>query len=87
MDSQNNLMVINLLEQQRQISQQKLDDLHREYLSLLGAHRFMNLIIDALKQHIALQDEWLAFLEIAGLPEPEFKSEYLSTSVWTDDGH
>lgn len=86
MDLQNNLMVINLLEQQRQISQQKLDDLHAEYLSLLGAHRFMILIIDALKQHVGLQDEWLTFLEIAGIPEPEFKAEYLSSSVWTD-GH
>ena len=83
----NNLMVRDLLEQERKINLAKLDNLIAEYRSLLPAYRFMNLIIDTLKQHASLQDEWLAFLEIAGIPEPDFKSEYLSTSVWTNDGN
>lgn len=74
-----------LLEQQAILANERLLTLREEYRVSRVAYDYMNLLIRTLKANVGLQEEWRGFLAIAGLAEPEWKSEYTTETIELSD--
>ena len=73
-----NAVIISLLIQQIAINRCEIEKRLEQCNTLSKAYRYMLMIIKALRDHPGLQDEWLVFLECAGIEEPEWKADYTS---------
>lgn len=81
MKYQSNTLIIDELNKKIVQSRHEFNAFRQTCEALTKPFDYMNMLIKAIRENPGLQDEWLAFLELAGIPEPSWKAEYTTTEI------
>lgn len=71
-----NQLIIDSLHQQIKATQAKSDELYIEFRRIEDAAKWMQQLIDLMRKHPIVYEEWTAFLGKAGIEEPFWKAQY-----------